>query len=234
MQCTTDAEQTSAPSNALVNKSQLAGGIEKAWRVHGGWRLRWELHEIMCSGRRDEDKWRMWPTPVVGCIRAQCRRALHSPVSGGSSFGSRNAALTPAAVAGETRCAVAARTAGRGARWPALNGGREGCDTCDVFERVGGLRRCSRLHLVALAQGMPGAGQRLLVHIAHCRTATAVRRKKMGSSQPGWRCAGRPTAMRTIAAARMAMIGREERLAVSNERMPPCRACCRRSPCSIP
>ena len=192
MQCTTDAEQTSAPSNALVNKSQLAGGIEKAWRVHGGWRLRWELHEIMCSGRRDEDKWRMWPTPVVGCIRAQCRRALHSPVSGGSSFGSRNAALTPAAVAGETRCAVAARTAGRGARWPALNGGREGCDTCDIFERVGGLRRCSRLHLVALALGMPGAGQRLLVHIAHCRTATAVRRKKMGSSQPGWRCAGRP------------------------------------------
>jgi hypothetical protein len=150
MQCTTDAEQASAPSNALVNKSQLAGGIEKAWRVHGGWRLRWELHEIMCSGRRDEDKWRMWPTPVVGCIRAQCRRALHSPVSGGSSFGSRNAALTPAAVAGETRCAVAARSAGRGARWPALNGGREGCDTCDIFERVGGLRRCSRLHLVAL------------------------------------------------------------------------------------
>ena len=147
MQCTTDAEQTSAPSNALVNKSQSAGGIKKAWRVHGGWRLRWELHEIMCSGRRDEDKWRMWPTPVVGCIRAQCRRALHSPVSGGSSFGSRNAALTAAAVAGETRCAVAARTAGRGARWPALNGGREGCDTCDIFERVGGLRRCSRLHL---------------------------------------------------------------------------------------
>ena len=33
MQCTTDAEQTSAPSNALVNKSQLAGGIEKAWRA---------------------------------------------------------------------------------------------------------------------------------------------------------------------------------------------------------
>ena len=101
----------------------------------------------------------------------------------------------------------------------------------NALEGSGGAADCTWLPWRTACQGR-GSVSWCTLPIAERRLPSAARRWDHRS--PGGGALADPTAMRTIAAARMGMIGQEERLAVSNERMPPCRACCRCSPCSIP